>query len=105
MDASYWGDVFKQALSISSRWAAEQARTLAMLSAFTEFHERLQMMERTSDETLAKRKAIADAWPLLRMKHVRGMENLLAALHSSTSQMESLRGSLSELQTSASKGD
>ena len=106
-DASYWCDIFTQALTVTRQWAAEQAKADAIFTAAIEFHGRLQLLG-NADKPAAiasvgsssiHSQVISDALPRLRNKHVHGLENLLAALHTSAGRFEELRRKLSELHT------
>lgn len=101
MDASYWQDVFTTALGVVRRWDTEQERTLAILTALGEFYGRLRLLGSGSDaaqeEALAALRGHPATLPLLRAKHVRGLENLMVALRLSCEQFGALQAELSQL--------
>lgn len=100
MDASYFAPIFSSALAITRKWSAEQTRCEGVFSAILEFHGRLRLLapESAEDEAvvgvLAK---LPNAVPLLRAKHVRGLERLMSALRESVARYEALHAELSEL--------
>ena len=105
MDGAYWRDVFTRALEAVRQWSAEHARGERMLIAFADFNERLRWLGSSSagacPEALGVLARFDDAVPLLRGKHARGMENLLAGLRESGARFQSLHETIASLHASA----
>lgn len=98
MDASYWADVFTRVVKLSKRWSSEQARCEIVLGALAEFHGRLAQL--AHDPPAPQQVLGSDVMSLLRAKHVRGVENLMEAMHSSCRKFEAVHGELSDLHSS-----
>lgn len=103
MDASFFGDIFSRLAALSDKWRAEQKKSEALFTALLEFHGRLVNM--TSDDPFEPlsdfhRKTFEAALPLLRAKHVRGLENILASLRRSLDRFKALRAEMGELHAS-----
>ena len=98
MDASFFADIFVRIAALSRRWEAEQSKSERLFSALLEFHDRLHLL--SVGEPLSEYSAMKgqeDLVPLLRGKHVRGLENILAALRKSARAFESMRAEISEV--------
>ena len=99
MDASFFADVFSKLTALSKRWSAEQTKSESLFAALLEFHGRLLTL--TADSPLPPSlDHLEDAAPLLRARHVHGLENILAALRKSTDKFTALRAEISEVHTS-----
>ena len=101
MDASYWADVSTKALSVVRRWEAEHERSNAVFAALVEFHSRLQLFDTTTAPgALGALVDRPDTLPLLHAKHVRGVENLMVALHEGIVRRTTLQDELSRVHAS-----
>ena len=103
--ATYWQQLFTQALRITQRWRAEHTRSEGVLAAAAEFQSRLHLLSRTGPGAGAGTGASApcvlaqlpDALALLRGKHLRGLENIMAALRESVAAFAALHAELAAL--------
>ena len=101
--ATYWQQLFTQALRITQRWRAEHTRSEGVLAAAAEFQSRLHLLSRTGPSVGAGAGApcvlaqLPDALALLRGKHLRGLENIMAALRESVAVFASLHAELAAL--------
>ena len=103
--ATYWQQLFTQALRITQRWRAEHTRSEGVLAAAAEFQSRLHLLSRTGPGAGAGAGASApcvlaqlpDALALLRGKHLRGLENIMAALRESVAVFAALHAELAAL--------
>ena len=101
--ATYWQQLFTQALRITQRWRAEHTRSEGVLAAAAEFQSRLHLLSRTGPGAGAGAGApcvlaqLPDALALLRGKHLRGLENIMAALRESVAVFASLHAELAAL--------
>ena len=103
--ATYWQQLFTQALRVTQRWRAEQARSEGVLAAAAEFQSRLRLLSRTGPDAGAGAGAgapcvlaqLPDAMALLRGKHLRGLENIMAALRESVAVFAALHAELTAL--------
>ena len=98
MDASFFADIFVRIAALSRRWEAEQAKSERLFTALLTFHDRLHLL--SVGEPLSEVSAMKgqeDLVPLLRGKHMRGLENILTALRKSANTFESLRAEISEV--------
>ena len=103
--ATYWQQLFTQALRITQRWRAEHTRSEGVLAAAAEFQSRLHLLSRTGRGASAGAGASApcvlaqlpDALALLRGKHLRGLENIMAALRESVAVFAALHAELAAL--------
>ena len=99
-------EAFLAASSIMRRWAAEQARTEAMVSALAAFDERRHLLATgASEQVLGVLSSLPGAVSGLQAKNARGRENLLGALRSSAARFEALQGELAELHAAAWQRD
>lgn len=86
---------------MSTRWSAEQAKTEPIFAALLEFHGRLHLLrDRPLPLSMPCPVELADAGARLRTKHVRGVENLLAALRASATRFETFQIALSDVHSS-----
>ena len=94
--ATYWQQLFTQALRITQRWRAEQTRSERVLAAAVEFQSRLRLLSRTapSASTPCVLAELPDAVALLRGKHLRGLENIMASLRDSVAVFAGLHADL-----------
>ena len=99
-DASYWADTFGDIVKLGKRWSAEQAKSEAIFTALLEFHGRLKLLEPDACEGAA---ALGDSLKPLHARHVRSVENLLAALRASWHRFEALHAELADLHASVWK--
>lgn len=107
MDGSYWGEIFRDAARISRAWAAEQARTEAILAALLEFHSRLVQLgpwiPRVRPEpygALLRAEPNSDGLGCiseLRARHERGRSNLLRALQESVNKFSIFQQDFAQL--------
>jgi hypothetical protein len=103
--ATYWQQLFTQALRVTQRWRAEHTRSEAVLAAAAEFQSRLRLLSRTGPGAGAGAGAgapcvlaqLPDALALLRGKHLRGLENIMAALRESVAVFAALHAELTAL--------
>ena len=101
--ATYWQQLFTQALRITQRWRAEHTRSEGVLAAAAEFQSRLHLLSRTGPGAGAGAGApcvlaqLPDALALLRGKHLRGLENIMAALRESVAVFAALHAELAAL--------
>ena len=99
--ATYWQQLFTQALRITQRWRAEHTRSEGVLAAAAEFQSRLHLLSRTGPGAGAGAPCVLaqlpDALALLRGKHLRGLENIMAALRESVAVFASLHAELAAL--------
>mmetsp|Transcript_20117 Transcript_20117/g.41042 ORF Transcript_20117/g.41042 Transcript_20117/m.41042 type:complete len:209 (-) Transcript_20117:88-714(-) len=101
--ATYWQQLFTQALRVTQLWQAEQARSEGVLTAAAEFQSRLRLLSRTgpSVSTPCILAELPDAVALLRGKHLRGLENIMAALRESIAVFAALHKELAGLHAGA----
>ena len=101
--ATYWQQLFTQALRVTQRWRAEHTRSEGVLAAAAEFQSRLRLLSRTGPDAGAGAGApcvlaqLPDAMALLRGKHLRGLENIMAALRESVAVFAALHAELAAL--------
>ena len=101
--ATYWQQLFTQALRVTQRWRAEHTRSEGVLAAAAEFQSRLRLLSRTGPGAGAGAGApcvlaqLPDALALLRGKHLRGLENIMAALRESVAVFAGLHAELTAL--------
>ena len=103
--ATYWQQLFTQALRVTQRWRAEHTRSEGVLAAAAEFQSRLRLLSRTGPGAGAGAGAgapcvlaqLPDALALLRGKHLRGLENIMAALRESVAVFAALHAKLAAL--------
>ena len=98
--ATYWRTLFTQAVGVTRRWRAEQARSEGVISAAAEFSSRLRTLSRPASVP-APLLELPDAVTLLRAKHLRGLENIMAALRASVATFAKLHTELAELSAAA----
>lgn len=101
-DIATWIDAFTTSMKLIRRWTAEQQRTDSILAALLEFHGRLLLLESGSTSGTAAKEVLeaaapGEALPLLHARHVRGLENLLAALQTSARKFEAIQMDMSEV--------
>ena len=99
-DVATWIEAFTTGAKLIRRWAAEHERTESLFAALLEFHGRLQLLElqgASAAKTALQAAEPPDALSRLHARHVRGLENLLAALHTSAQKFEELQEELSEV--------
>lgn len=100
-DVATWIEAFTTGAKLVRRWGAEQARTEALFAALLEFHGRLRLLEQQGAAGIAQTALEAVepgvALPRLHTKHVRGLENLLAALQTSARKFEEIQVEISEV--------
>ena len=103
MDASYFSEIFVRLVSLARQWSAEQKKSESLFAALLEFHGRLVSLSSSNPfAPLSEehRETLEAALPLLRAKHVRGLENILAALHKSAERFKHVRAEMGELHAS-----
>ena len=101
MDSLYWQATFTSALKVRQKWATEQALGETILVALIEFHGRLRLLASSSDRACPEVFGVLLDFPgalrQLRGKHLRGMENLMAALSGCIARFQTLHAELAEL--------
>lgn len=112
MDASFLAGIFSEALAISQRWTAEQARTESLLAALIAFHARLQLLgaanisvPHTQSASRSVRSVrifnagrhFEDVPSRLIARHICGVENLMGALRSSVRRFEEYQMAMAEV--------
>lgn len=97
--ATYWRTLFTQAVGVTRRWRAEQAKSEGVISVAAEFSSRLRTLSTSS--VPAPLLELPDAVTLLRAKHLRGLENIMAALRESVATFAALHAELAELSAAA----
>ena len=99
--ATYWQQLFTQALRVTQRWRAEHTRSEGVLAAAAEFQSRLRLLSRTGAGAGAGAPCVLAQLPhavaLLRGKHLRGLENIMAALRESVAVFAALHAELAAL--------
>ena len=105
MDAAFLTEAFADSLKITNKWAAEQERSESLFAALIDFHARLQLLGRGAGTSAVLRafqagSGLEEVPELLHARHVRGLENLMAALHKSASRFESHHSEIAEIQAS-----
>lgn len=100
MDAAYWSDVFSRLAALSRQWAGEHDKSQALFAALLDFRGRLVSL--SADEPFAPlsgahRSTLDAALPLLRAKHVRGLENILAALRKAGDRFKRVRAEMGDV--------
>ena len=107
MDASFWSDIFLQALRISRQWAAEQSRAVAILAALVEFDGRLRLLGPGSPgepppslDAFGIGSGLEHVPSMLKEKHMCSVERLLSALRESAGRFSAHQAALSEVHAS-----
>ena len=101
MDASFWSDTFVCLASLVKRWSDEQGKSETLFAALLEFHIRLLTLTEDALPTLKERAGLEDTLPLLRTRHVHGVENLLAALQKTAERFRALHTEIAEVHAAA----
>jgi len=100
MDAAYLADAFGQALGHSRKWAAEQQRSESLFAALLDFHSRLRQLKIVELAAFGIGSDLEDVPSLLRARHVRGVENLMSALRTSSIRFQEHHAAFAEVHAS-----
>ena len=98
MDPGFFADAFLRLATLSRRWEAEQQKSEALMVALLEFHGRLINLS-TEDPfaALESRDELEATLPLLRAKHVHGLDNIMSALQKSSARFSTIRDDIAEV--------
>ena len=106
LDASFFATACAEALSVSRKWQTEQQRSESLFAALLDFHSRLRLLNGRGSVAVAELSAfgagsgLEDVPTLLRMRHVKGVENLMSALRASCERFENHHRSMAEVHAS-----